>query len=148
MKKLFLDTGIVVDLLAERAPYYRDAARIFSLADNKKLALNISALSAACLYYVISQHKKRDEAKVPIRKLKVLLHVIALDDKILDLALHDAGFDDLEDGIQYFSALEHKLDIIISNDPQKFRGTKIPVMTANQFIKTAMMKQTVKNKIQ
>jgi predicted nucleic acid-binding protein len=33
MKKILIDTNIVIDLLAKREPYYPDAAKLFSLAD-------------------------------------------------------------------------------------------------------------------
>jgi hypothetical protein len=36
MKKLLIDTKIVIDLLAKRYPDYGEAAQLFSLADKKK----------------------------------------------------------------------------------------------------------------
>ena len=29
MKQLFIDTNLIIDLFAERKPYYKDAAKIF-----------------------------------------------------------------------------------------------------------------------
>ncbi|MCR9103626.1 MAG: PIN domain-containing protein [bacterium] len=37
MNKLFIDTNIVLDLLGQRAPFYQDAAKLFSLADRKEV---------------------------------------------------------------------------------------------------------------
>lgn len=37
MKKLFIDTNIVIDLLGKREPFHEDAAKIFSLADRGKI---------------------------------------------------------------------------------------------------------------
>ena len=36
MKKVFLDTNIVIDLLDKREPFYREAISLFTLAYNKK----------------------------------------------------------------------------------------------------------------
>ncbi len=33
MKKLFIDTNIVIDLLSQRDPFFEEAAQLFSLAD-------------------------------------------------------------------------------------------------------------------
>ena len=34
MKSVFVDVNICIDLLAKRNPFYKDAAKLFSLADN------------------------------------------------------------------------------------------------------------------
>ena len=39
MKKLLIDTNIVIDLLAKREPGYTDAAQIFSLGDKRQIQL-------------------------------------------------------------------------------------------------------------
>lgn len=39
MKKLFLDTNIVIDLLDKREPFCYDAVNLFTLAYNKKVQL-------------------------------------------------------------------------------------------------------------
>lgn len=47
MRRLLVDTNIVLDLLARREPFYNEAAKLFSLADKKELCLAVSALSFA-----------------------------------------------------------------------------------------------------
>ena len=47
MKKLFVDTNIVIDLLSRREPFYDESADLFSLADKKIIELNISSLTVA-----------------------------------------------------------------------------------------------------
>ncbi|MFP4469197.1 MAG: type II toxin-antitoxin system VapC family toxin [Bacteroidales bacterium] len=136
MKKLFLDTNIIIDLLAKRNPFYQDAATIFSCADQKKCMTYTSALSIATTHYIVSQRLKQEDAKSAFRNLKLLLNIISLDDKILELALNDNVFSDFEDGIQYYSALENKMDLIITRNLRDFKNSKIPAMTADQFIKT------------
>lgn len=53
MKKLFIDTNIVIDLLARREPFYEEAAKLFSLADRKKILLQVSALTFANTHYIL-----------------------------------------------------------------------------------------------
>jgi hypothetical protein len=70
-----------------------------------------------------------------LRTFKVLVNVLPLDDKITDLALN-SEFRDFEDAIQYYTAIENDQDIIITRNPQDFKESKIPVMTAGEFIKS------------
>jgi predicted nucleic acid-binding protein len=135
MRNLYLDTNIVLDLLAERMPFYTEAAKLFSLADKKKLKLSISSLCLADAHYILSRQNPEIEVRKVLRKFKVLVNVLPLDDKITDLALN-SDFKDFEDAIQYFTALEYDQDLIITRNQHDFKESKIPVMTAGEFIKS------------
>lgn len=134
MKSLFLDTNIVIDLLAKREPFYESAAQLFSLADKGNFQLCVSALTFANTNYILLKKRKPEEAKLILRKLKLLVKVISLDDKIIGLSLNDSDFDDYEDALQYYSAIENEDDIIITRNLKDFQSSKIPVLTADQFI--------------
>ena len=134
MKSLFLDTNIVIDLLAKREPFYKSAAQLFSLADKMQLQLSVSALTFANTNYILLREKKPDEAKLILRKLKLIVKVISLDDKIIGLSLNDSDFKDYEDALQYYSALENGNDMIITRNLKDFQKSKIPALTAEQFL--------------
>ncbi|HDZ11119.1 MAG TPA: twitching motility protein PilT [Bacteroidetes bacterium] len=61
--------------------------------------------------------------------------MLPLDDKIIGLALNDDSFSDFEDGLKYFTAIENNQDIIITRNLKDFRASRLPVMTARQFLK-------------
>lgn len=134
MKELFLDTNIILDLLANREPFYADAALIFSLADKKNVHLSVSALTFANTNYILLQSKKPEEAKQILRKLKLLVQVLSLNEKIIELALNDNDFKDHEDALQYYTALERGVDAIITRNLKDFRKAKIPVMSADRYL--------------
>ena len=140
MKNLYLETNIVLDLLAERMPFYTEAAKLFSLADKKKLKLSISSLCLADAHYILSRQNPEIEVRKVLRKFKVLVNVLPLDDKITDLALN-SDFKDFEYAIQYFTAIQNDQDLIITRNQHDFKESKIPVMTAGEFIKS------IKNKV-
>jgi predicted nucleic acid-binding protein len=135
MRKIFLDTNIILDLLAYRMPFYTEAAELFSLADKKKLALSISPLCLADAHYILSKQNPEMEVRKILRKLKVLVTVLSLDDKITDLALN-SEFRDFEDAIQYYTAIENEQELIITRNQSDFKDSKIPVMTAGEYIKS------------
>lgn len=116
-------------------PFYTEAAKLFSLADKKKVKLSISSLSIADAHYILSRQNPEMEVRNVLRKLKVLVNVLPLDDKISDLALN-SDFRDFEDSIQYYTAIENDQEIIITRNQQDFKESKIPVMSAGEFIKS------------
>jgi len=136
MKKLLIDTNLAIDLLAKRDPGYTDAAQIFSLGDKKQIKLSVSALTIANTNYLLLKLKPHNEVKSILRKFKLLVDVLSLDDKIINLALNDTDFKDFEDGLQYFSAIENDQDIIITRNLKDYKNSKIPAMTAEQFLKS------------
>ena len=134
MRKLFIDTNIVIDLLARREPYYRESAALFSLADRKKTEISVSSLTMANTSYVLSRQLTTKKVKEILRKLRLVVNVLPLDDKIIGLALNDETFSDFEDGLQYFTAIENEQEIIITRNLKDYKKSRIPAMTAGQFL--------------
>ncbi|WP_088654479.1 type II toxin-antitoxin system VapC family toxin [Geofilum rhodophaeum] len=136
MKKLFVDTNIVIDLLSRREPFFEEAAELFSLADKKQVELSVSSLTIANTSYALLRQMDSNKAKLVLRKLRLILKVLPLDDKIIGLALNDETFSDFEDGLQYFTAIEDDQELIITRNLKDFKNSKLPTMTAKQFIET------------
>jgi len=136
MKKLFIDTNIVIDLLSRREPFFGEAAELFSLADKKQIELSVSSLTFANTSYTLLRQMDAKKAKMILRNLRLILRILPLDDKIIGLALNDETFSDFEDGLQYFMAIENEQELIITRNLRDFKSSKLPTMTANQFIET------------
>ncbi|MHC1775032.1 MAG: type II toxin-antitoxin system VapC family toxin [Lentimicrobium sp.] len=136
MKRIFVDTNIVIDLLSRREPLYEEAAILFSLADNKKIELAVSSLTIANTSYVLYRQMDSSKARSILRKLRLIVQVLPLDDKIVGLALNDETFSDFEDGLQYFTAIENRQELIITRNLKDYKNSKLPTMTARQFIET------------
>jgi predicted nucleic acid-binding protein len=134
MKKLFVDTNIVIDLLSRRENFFEEAAELFSLADKTQVELSVSSLTIANTSYVLLRQMDSNKAKLVLRKLRLILNVLPLDDKIIGLALNDETFSDFEDGLQYFTAIEDEQELIITRNLKDFKNSKLPAMTAKQFI--------------
>lgn len=134
MSRLLVDTNIVIDLLAKRERFYDEAADLFSCADKKELQLAISSLTFANTNYILSKLKSAKEAREILRKFKVLVELLSLDDKITELALSDDNFPDFEEGLQYYSAIENQIDVIITRNKKDFKNSIIPVLTAKEFL--------------
>lgn len=134
MNRILIDTNIIINLIANRKEFYSEAAALFSLADKKELQLTISAQTFANTSYVLSKLSSPKEAKEILRKFKVLIEILCLDDKIVELALSDNDFTDFEDGLQYYSAIENRIDVILSRNKKDFKNSRIPVLTAREYL--------------
>ncbi|MCG9881533.1 MAG: PIN domain-containing protein [Bacteroidia bacterium] len=136
MRKVFVDTNIVIDLLLQRAPFYEEAAQLFSLADKNQIELFVSALTIANTSFTLLRQMNANKTKSVLRKLKLIITVLPLDDKVIDLALNDETFVDFEDALQYYTALEGNQELIITRNLKDFKNVKLPILTARQFIET------------
>ncbi len=133
MDRLLVDTNIVLDLLAKREKFFSEAQVLFTLSDKKQVKLYVSSLTFANTYYILSQKMKLSNARKTLRQFKILVEVLPMDDKIIDLSL-ESDFKDFEDAIQYHTAIENELDIIITRNLKDFKNSKIPVITAKDYI--------------
>jgi predicted nucleic acid-binding protein len=134
MSRILIDTNIVIDLLSRRKEFYDEAANLFSRADKNELVLTISSLTFANTNYILTKLKTAKEAREILRKFKFLVEILSLDDKITQLALSDDDFPDFEDGLQYYSAMENQIDLIITRNKKDFKNSNIPVFTAKEFL--------------
>lgn len=133
MKNLLIDTNIIVDLLSKRKNFYQEAQELFTLADEQDVKLYISSLTFANTHYLLSRELNSDKARKILIKFKLLVHILPLDDKLLELAL-SSDFNDFEDAIQYYTALENNLNIIITRNKKDFKTSKLPVLTAKEYL--------------
>ncbi|HSU49602.1 MAG TPA: hypothetical protein VLJ41_03400, partial [Segetibacter sp.] len=75
-----------------------------------------------------------EQAKKKLLKFKTLVSVLPVTDKVIELAL-SSDFNDFEDAIQYFTATESGIQILLTRNLKDYKSAEIPVMTAEQFLK-------------
>ncbi len=134
MDKILVDTNIVLDLLGKREKFLPEAQELFTKSDKNEVKLYVSALTFANTYYILSQQMKMQNVRKVLRKFKVLVKVLPMDEKIIDLAL-ESDFKDFEDAIQYHSAIENDVNIIITRNIKDYKSAKLPVFTAKEYVK-------------
>lgn len=139
MKKIFLDTNIVIDLLDKREPFYHAAVTLFTLAYHKKITLYISALTYATASYLLRKHGKEGR-KLLLNNLRQLSEVTTIGEKEIDNAL-TSEFDDYEDALQYDSALNHNVEAIVTRNEKDFRYASIPVLSPDKFLSSLQIQK-------
>jgi predicted nucleic acid-binding protein len=131
--KVFVDTNVLLDVLAKRKPFYSDAARIWSLAERGKIDAQISVISFNNVYYVVRRAANRQTAEEALLLMRNVFTAIPLDAKVLSQAI-DAGFSDFEDAIQFHSAVFSSAEYLITRDAAHFPVTALPVLSPAQFL--------------
>ncbi|MBR6973677.1 MAG: PIN domain-containing protein [Bacteroidaceae bacterium] len=132
MKKLFLDTNIVIDLLDKREPFCYDAVRLFTMAYNKKVQLLVSPMTYATASFLLRKHGT-EEVRRLLNNFRLLSRVTTANERTVDESLV-SQFADFEDALQYYSALTAKAEAIITRNKKDFANSKIPVMTAGEYL--------------
>ena len=135
MNKVFVDTDVVLDLLAARLPHFHFSAVLFTFAEMKKLELYTTPLILANTFYILRKQLGNDSAKNALRKLRILLHVIDSTESVIDKALN-SDFSDFEDAIQYYTALEYQIPVILTRNIRDYKKASVIVQTPESYLVT------------
>ena len=130
--KVFLDTNVLIDFMAERQGYPA-AAALFQLADNKKLELTYSALTVANAFYILRKQYTDTELAEAFEMQQPVAEICGVSSQDVSLALTDRWTDG-EDAIQYHSALSSHADVILTHNISDFQQSSLAVMTPEDFL--------------
>ncbi|MCQ2593413.1 MAG: PIN domain-containing protein [Treponema sp.] len=133
MNKYFVDTDVILDLLTQRVPHFHFSAVLFSLAEMGKFELYTTPTIMVNTFYILRKQLGNEAAKSALRKLRIILHVIDSSEKVLDLALN-SSFNDFEDAIQYYTALNADIPVIITRNLKDYKTAEILVQTPEMFL--------------
>ena len=133
MRKVFIDTNVLIDFLGEREPFYDAAARIVSRADRKEIELMVSSLSYATASYILMRYNPRELVLGKLKNFTPLCTVTNVGAEEVNLSLHSA-FSDFEDALQYHSALKAEATVIITRNKKDFSYSSLPVYTPDEYL--------------
>jgi len=132
--KLFLDTNIIIDLLADRKPFSNSAYIIFRETKLNKWKLFTSSNSIITTFYILEKQLSSKDANKAIETILKRLEIQDLTKKELFLALKSRT-EDLEDASQIECANRvGKIDYIISRDKKGFKHSLIKVLLPNELL--------------
>lgn len=131
--KVFLDTNILLDVLARRNPFFANAGKIWTMAEHGELEAFVSAFSFNNIYYIIRKAEGRIKARKALRLLRDVFTSVAPERQIMDQAM-DSDLDDFEDAVQYYSAGRVHADYLITRNPQDFPTGGLPLVSPDEFL--------------
>ena len=132
--KIFLDTDVALDHLADRQPFAEYAHRLFALAETGELTICVSSLSFSNLYYILRKLKGHADALALLGKLKLLVRVSDVGESEIQSAL-SSQFKDFEDAIQHFAAkAESGISAIVTRNKDDYSTSEILVLSPDEFL--------------
>ena len=129
---LFIDTNVVMDMVAFRTPFAESAIRIFQMK-NQGHRLLVSDLTYANIVYSARKIMERDRLYDLLINLRQYLSIVGVGEEAVDKALHLRP-KDFEDALQYFAAWLAAADCIITRNKKDFSFSDIPVLTPDEFL--------------
>lgn len=133
MRNLFLDTNILVDLLADRKPFSKFAMELFSAAENKQVILYTSSHSIATSYYLLKKFLEDKLLREALSGLIEYVKVIPIDSSMINKGLKSKQRD-FEDALQLYAACSiQRMDCIVTRNIKDFKGSEITALSPDEI---------------
>ncbi|MBK7268947.1 MAG: PIN domain-containing protein [Flavobacteriales bacterium] len=133
-KRIFLDANVLVTVLCNEYPRFSACARVLSLADDKRFEVYTSPLCLAIGAYYAEKKGGKQVAKKKAGLLAEKLKLTTIDASTAKRALANKRVEDLEDGMQYYSALDAKCMCIVTYDKKDFHFADTEVLDGEEFL--------------
>jgi predicted nucleic acid-binding protein len=137
-KKIFIDANVLIDLLNKSNDLHRASILLFNYLVMQQKQIYCSPTSFAIVYYFLGKSIKNKDKLNSVAKDFFSIVNFTREDKVVMDKVFASNFSDLEDGLQYYSALDAKVDVIITKNYFDFAASTIPVYHplhyANEFI--------------
>ena len=133
MKKILIDTDVILDFFFDRKPFSEESAIILSLCEKKEIEGFVTSIMLNNIYYLLRKTAKHEKV---IENLKMLMQIIdvATTDKKIILEALNSDFKDFEDALQNFSAQNnHEIEIIVTRNFKDYKTSKLVVMTPETY---------------
>lgn len=136
MKNIFLDTNVLMDILANREPFYKSSSEIYKLGLRKKVILFTSSNTISTLHYLLKKFTTEENIRQSLDEVTTILSIIPVDINIIKKSLK-SNHKDFEDAIQIVSAQSiNTMDCIVTRDLKDYKFAEINVLTPDDFLNT------------
>jgi predicted nucleic acid-binding protein len=131
--KVFLDTNVLLDVLANREPFAEDAARILSRVESEEIEGVIAAHTATTLFYLLDKELGTRRASRALADVLRLVQVAPVDE---DRLLHALAmqWDDFEDAVQAACAEKAEVDFLVTRNEADFKGSSVPILRPTELL--------------
>jgi predicted nucleic acid-binding protein len=131
--KVFLDANVLISVLNKEYPTFSYSSRILSLPDYTPVK---NYTSPTCIGITCYFSAKKSGAKVARNKIETLcrhINITKMDSNMIMEAVRNKKIHDLEDGFQYYSALEAGCKCIVTENTGDFYFSDIEVMNSRSY---------------
>ena len=134
--KVFVDANVLVTILNKEYPLFSHAARLLSLGETKGFTLVTSPLCLAVSFYFAEKKSGTSQARKKVALLASHMKIAAPDAETVGQTIADKRIHDFEDGLEYYSAIKARCQVIVTEDQHDFYFADIPVVGCQAFLET------------
>lgn len=142
--RIFLDANIIMEYFGKRK-YYDLVSHILKNAYQGNFDVCLSSSIVDNVIYLlgsqlkaegIHEPEKRNRIRQMLVRLLSYVDVVDMNRRFILQALRDEEFKDLEDGLQYYCALENKCDALVTINTKDFPSSSsfIEILDPKQFV--------------
>ncbi len=124
MKRLLVDTNVVLDVLLDRQPHADASVAIWAMIETGRCEGYLSAHAITTIHYLIQKELGAAKAKHLITLVLRLFRVAAVDGIVLEQALR-LPLSDFEDTVTVAAGQVCGCDFMVTRDPKGFRGSPV-----------------------
>jgi len=135
--KIFVDTNVFLDAYLGRTENWKDSETILRWAAMEQITLFTSAINIVNIIYVLGKQKLNNTEIIDTIDLTLTYSQLVNTSNAAFRQALRAGFTDLEDAVQYYTALEIKgIDYFITSNikDHKKATIQLPVVTPKEFL--------------
>lgn len=135
MKRILIDTDVLLDFFFDRQPFAENAAKILSLCESKEIKGFVTPVIISNAYYLLRQTAKHEKVIEKLKLLVSITEILTIDKEVILQALH-SDFKDFEDALQNYSAeLDKEIDLILTRNTKDFKNSSLAIMTPDNYMK-------------
>lgn len=131
--RAFIDTNVIVDVVARREPFFADSQAILALCATGDLEGVVSDLTFCNVAYVLRKALGSAQLRNGLRVLKNHLTVVPVGEAAIAAAL-ESETTDFEDAVQLEAARANQVDVIITRNVRHFGNSPIRVCTPSELL--------------
>ncbi|WP_422356035.1 type II toxin-antitoxin system VapC family toxin [Roseivirga pacifica] len=140
MVSAFVDANVIVSVLNKEYPLFTYSSRVLSSGALKGVELYTSPLCLAIGFYFASKKSGRKMAKKKLAILSEHFTVATINAAAIHKAMRNPKVEDVEDGFQYYAAVEAGCRCIVTENGGDFYFSEMPVLSSEEFLKTYVFK--------
>ena len=132
--RVLIDTNVLIDYIANRAPYTDDAEKIIVLCKDNRIEGCVAAHSMMNIFYILRKSMSVSERKTFLFSLSQITEIIGIDRQKIINAIVNHDFSDFEDCLQAECAKSFSADFIITRNVNVFENSEIKPITPDVFL--------------
>jgi predicted nucleic acid-binding protein len=133
LPSVLIDLTVLLDVLQKREPFYETSAGLLAAVEMGRVQGYLAAHSLTTLFYLIQKAKSSSEARAAITNLLQFIKIAPADQSTIEQALN-LDYQDFEDAVQMITAVQCKVDCLITRNVKDYQPALLPVLQPVEFL--------------